>query len=67
MLGWPLILPGLLLAIFIGGLVSFFYMLVMLIVRRYHLFAALPYSPFLIIGAFVFLFLGDYLLVFFEF
>lgn len=66
MLGSPLILPGLLLAIFIGGLVSFFYMLVMLILRRYHLFAALPYGPFLIIGAFVFLFLGEYLLIIFA-
>jgi leader peptidase (prepilin peptidase)/N-methyltransferase len=66
MLGSSLILPGLLLAIFIGGLVSFFYMLVMLILRRYRLFAALPYGPFLIIGAFVFLFLGEYLLVIFA-
>jgi leader peptidase (prepilin peptidase)/N-methyltransferase len=63
MLGWPLILPGLVLAVLIGGLVSLVYLVVMLLMRRYQLFTALPYGPFLIAGAFVFLFLGETLLI----
>lgn len=62
MLGWPLILPGLVLAILIGGLVSLVYMIVMLSLRRYRLFTALPYGPFLIAGAFWLLFFGESIL-----
>jgi leader peptidase (prepilin peptidase)/N-methyltransferase len=62
MLGWPLILTGLVLAIFVGGLVSLIYLLIMMILRRYQLFTALPYGPFLITGAFVMLFFGGSLL-----
>ena len=62
MLGWPLILPGLLLAILIGGLVSMVYLIVMLIMGRYRLFTALPYGPFLIAGAFLLLFFGESIL-----
>lgn len=62
MLGWPLVLPGLLIAILIGGLVSLFYLIVMLLLGRYKLFTALPYGPFLIAGAFLLLFLGENLI-----
>jgi leader peptidase (prepilin peptidase) / N-methyltransferase len=51
MLGWPAILAGLIIAVLVGGLVSLIYILVMVITRRYHAFAALPYGPFLVIGA----------------
>jgi leader peptidase (prepilin peptidase)/N-methyltransferase len=51
MLGWPLILVGLVVAVLIGGLVSLIYILIMVITRKYHAFAALPYGPFLVIGA----------------
>jgi leader peptidase (prepilin peptidase)/N-methyltransferase len=51
MLGWPLILVGLVVAVLLGGLVSLIYILVMLVTRKYHAFAALPYGPFLVIGA----------------
>ncbi len=51
MLGWPFILVGLVIAALIGGLISLIYILVMLVTRRYHAFAALPYGPFLVIGA----------------
>jgi prepilin signal peptidase PulO-like enzyme (type II secretory pathway) len=47
MLGWPLILVGLVVAVLIGGLVSLIYILVMLVTRKYQAFAALPYGPFL--------------------
>jgi leader peptidase (prepilin peptidase)/N-methyltransferase len=59
MLGWPLILPGLVIAIFIGGLISFVYLVLMLALRRYRLFTALPYGPFLIAGAIAILFFGE--------
>lgn len=50
-LGFPAILGGLMLAVFIGGGVSLVYLLVMLALRRYRMFTALPYGPFLIAGA----------------
>jgi len=59
MLGWPLILPGLLLSILIGGVVSLIYLIVMVATKRYQLFMALPYGPFLIAGAFLLLFFGE--------
>ena len=63
MLGWPLVIPGLFLSILIGGAVSLVYLVIMVILRRYQLFTALPYGPFLIAGAFIFLFLGEQLIV----
>lgn len=51
MLGWPVIILGLFIAIFIGGIVSLLYLVFMLIIRRYHLFTALPYGPYLVAGA----------------
>jgi leader peptidase (prepilin peptidase)/N-methyltransferase len=56
MLGWPVIILGLFIAIFIGGIISLLYLLLMLILRRYHLFTALPYGPYLIAGAVILLF-----------
>jgi leader peptidase (prepilin peptidase)/N-methyltransferase len=58
MLGWPLVLAGLVGAILIGGVVSLFYLLLMLALRRYHLFMALPYGPFLVVAAFILLYFG---------
>lgn len=51
MLGWPGILVGLVLGVFIGGAVSLVYILGMALARRYRLFTAIPYGPFLIMGA----------------
>lgn len=59
MLGWPGILVGLTWAILLGGIVSMIYLVVMLILRRYQLFSALPYGPFLVAGAFLLIYLGD--------
>jgi leader peptidase (prepilin peptidase)/N-methyltransferase len=50
-LGWPAIITGLVLAIFIGALVSLGYILLMVVRRNYTMFAAIPYGPFLIAGA----------------
>jgi leader peptidase (prepilin peptidase)/N-methyltransferase len=59
MLGWPLILVGLVVAVLIGGLVSLIYILVMLVTRKYHAFAALPYGPFLVIGAVILIYFPE--------
>lgn len=50
-LGWPGVIAGLLLAIFLGGAVSLVYLLVSLVMRRYQAFAAIPYGPFLALAA----------------
>lgn len=60
-LGWPGIALGLILAIFIGGAVSLIYLLVMLALRRYRMYAAIPYGPFLIAGAVVLIYFRDML------
>ena len=50
-LGWPAILVGLILTILSAGLVSFLYVLLMLAKHRYNANLAIPYGPFLILGA----------------
>jgi leader peptidase (prepilin peptidase)/N-methyltransferase len=56
LLGWPGIVAGLLLTILIGGVVSIMYMLLMVILRRYHTFMAIPYGPFMVISAILLLY-----------
>jgi leader peptidase (prepilin peptidase) / N-methyltransferase len=61
MLGWPFIWSALLLGVLLGGLVSFLFILALLIRRRYSsdaLMTFIPYGPYFIIGAFYLLFLG---------
>lgn len=55
-LGFPGILGGLMLAVFLGGAVSLIYLLVMLGLRRYRMFTALPYGPSLVMGAIIWYF-----------
>lgn len=61
-LGWPVVVVGLFFAIFIGGLVSLVFILLMLASRRYHHFMALPYGPFLVSGAVFVVYFRDLLL-----
>jgi prepilin signal peptidase PulO-like enzyme (type II secretory pathway) len=56
MLGWPVIILGLFISIFIGGIFSIIYLVLMLVARRYHLFTALPYGPYLVSGAILLLY-----------
>jgi leader peptidase (prepilin peptidase)/N-methyltransferase len=63
MLGWQLILAGLVLAVLIGGLVSFIVILVKLVRRKYEAFMAVPYGPFLVLGAVAFIYFADQLSV----
>jgi len=60
-LGWPLINLGLMLAVLLGGVVSLLYLILMMLARRYRLFTALPYGPFLVAGAAAVLFFGNLL------
>jgi leader peptidase (prepilin peptidase) / N-methyltransferase len=50
-LGWPGITLGLLFAILTGGVISAIYLVIMKLARKYEVFTAIPYAPFLIIGA----------------
>lgn len=59
MLGWPIILFGLGVAVLIGGAVSLVYIIVKLITRRYQALMALPYGPFLVLGAVLFIYFRD--------
>ena len=56
LLGWPGIVAGLLLAIIIGGIVSILYLILMVVLRRYHTFMAIPYGPFLVLSAILLLY-----------
>jgi len=58
-LGYPGIAGGLILAIFLGGGISLLYLLIMLALRRYKLFTALPYGPYLVAGAVVMAFFRE--------
>jgi leader peptidase (prepilin peptidase)/N-methyltransferase len=62
MLGWPVILFGLFVAVFIAGFVSLIYIIVKVLTRKYQAFLALPYGPFLIIGAAIFIYFKDLVL-----
>jgi len=60
MLGWPFIWEALVLGVLLGGLISFLFILVLLVRRRYFseaLMTFIPYGPYFIIGAFYKLFL----------
>lgn len=60
MLGWPFIWSALLLGILLGGVISFLFIVALLVRRRYSgeaLMTFIPYGPYFIIGAFYVLFL----------
>jgi leader peptidase (prepilin peptidase) / N-methyltransferase len=65
-LGWPLIIPGLILAIIVGGIFSVLFMVFMLAARRYNLMMAIPYGPFLIFGAILLLFFPEFIVSIFN-
>lgn len=57
--GFPYVLNALLIAILLGGLTGLVYWFVRaIILRRYSLFTAIPYGPFLVIGAMYVMFAG---------
>jgi leader peptidase (prepilin peptidase)/N-methyltransferase len=64
MLGWPLIMVSLIISVLIGGLVSLIYIVINLITGKYHAFMALPYGPFLVLGAVILIYFRDLVLKF---
>ena len=50
-LGWPVILIGLVLAVLAGGVIGLIYLIASALLRRYRSFAAMPYAPFLVLSA----------------
>lgn len=56
LLGWPNIIIGILLSIITAGLFSLIYIVVRIIFGRYRSLLAIPYGPFLILGAILLLF-----------
>jgi prepilin signal peptidase PulO-like enzyme (type II secretory pathway) len=56
LLGWPVIIPGLLFTILAGGLISLLIVVFMLVRRQYQAFYAIPYGPFMILSIFYLLF-----------
>jgi prepilin signal peptidase PulO-like enzyme (type II secretory pathway) len=59
LLGWPGIALGLVLAVLIGGIVSVFYILWLLVRGKYKTFIAIPYGPFLVAGSISLLYFRD--------
>lgn len=62
MLGYPVILVGLVITVFIAGFVSLIYIILKLITRKYQAFMALPYGPFLVLGAVILIYFRDLVL-----
>ena len=56
LLGWPVILAGILFTIFAGGIGSILVIIYMLIRKRFSAFTPIPYAPFLIISVLFYLF-----------
>jgi leader peptidase (prepilin peptidase)/N-methyltransferase len=56
LLGWPVILAGILFTIFAGGIGSLLVIAYMLIRKRYSAFTPIPYAPFLILSILFYLF-----------
>lgn len=56
LLGWPVILAGILFTIFAGGIGSLLVIAYMLARKRYNAFTPIPYAPFLILSVLFYLF-----------
>jgi leader peptidase (prepilin peptidase)/N-methyltransferase len=56
LLGWPVILAGILFTIFAGGIGSLLVIIYMLIRKRYNAFTPIPYAPFLIFSILFYLY-----------
>jgi leader peptidase (prepilin peptidase)/N-methyltransferase len=57
LLGWPGITAGLFFAVLAGGLGSGIYLLVNKLTKGYENFTAIPYAPFLLLGAVLLIFI----------
>jgi prepilin signal peptidase PulO-like enzyme (type II secretory pathway) len=59
MLGYQLILTGLVVAVFIGCIYSFLYLFLLLITRQYKMLSMIPYGPFLVASAVILLYFPE--------
>ncbi len=62
MLGFPVIIVGLFVAVVIAGIVSLVFIIVNLAMRKYQAFMAIPYGPFLVLGAVALIYFRDLVL-----
>jgi prepilin signal peptidase PulO-like enzyme (type II secretory pathway) len=53
LIGWPAIISAIILAIVISGVFSFLFLITLTILKKYKSFSAIPYTPFLIVGALI--------------
>lgn len=51
LIGWPAIISAIILAVLLSGGFSILYLAILSIIKKYKSFSAIPYTPFLIIGA----------------
>lgn len=61
MLGWSGIILGLVLAILIAGIVSLIILIYMVVTRRYQASKTVAYGPFLVLSAFILLYLKEFI------
>ena len=59
-LGWPAIIAGLFFSIILAGAISFVYLIISFLARKYKAFTFIPYGPFMIIGAAALIFFNQY-------
>jgi prepilin signal peptidase PulO-like enzyme (type II secretory pathway) len=60
LLGWPGVIGGIVLAIFLGGIVSGIFLVVQKVRKRYQAFQALPYGPFLVLSTVILFYLSQF-------
>ena len=53
LIGWPNIIAAIITGVIISGVFSLFYLVILSVLRKYKAFSAIPYAPFLILGALV--------------
>ncbi len=62
MLGFPVIIVSLFVAVVIAGIVSLVFIIIKLAMRKYQAFMAIPYGPFLVLGAVALIYFRDIIL-----
>jgi leader peptidase (prepilin peptidase)/N-methyltransferase len=53
LVGWPAIVGSIILAVILSGIFSFLYLVILSVIKKYKSFSAIPYTPFLILGAII--------------
>ena len=61
LLGWPGIMVGLILAVILAGVVSLFFLVILLITHRYRANLTIAYGPYLILSALILMYFREFL------